>query len=268
MQKSFNQLVTKKATTCFFALALSFTALTGRAQNATAVMALIGPDPTLTAYTGPRFPGGPDSLRALLSRAVRPVNPALVGQLFLQLKLTSTGAVQKATLLVPPRGTPAAQLAKNPKVQALLGRLVQGLPAWQPGPGTPGQNQATLNTVTLPLPFGPADGSVALDYSDENPTFPATPDDRRFGVAGFVQKRVRYPVQDMRNRVEGIVYAYFEVSETGVVEQRRIVGSVSPTLDAEVLRALALLPNALTPPRQAGRPVRVGYVLPFNFKML
>jgi protein TonB len=267
MQKSFNQVVTKKATAYLFALALGFTSLTGQAQQATAVMALLGPDPTLTAYTGPRFPGGPDSLRALLSRAVRPANPALVGQLFLQLQLTSTGAVQKAALLVPPSGTPAAQLAKDPEVQALLGKLVQGLPAWQPGTDAPGRRPALLHTVTLPLTFGPADAGAALNYSDENPTFPATPDDRRFGVTGFVQKRVRYPAQDLRSNVQGTVYAYFEVSETGAVEQRRIVGTLSPTLDAEVLRALALLPNALTPPRQAGRPVRVSYVLPFNFKI-
>lgn len=80
--------------------------------------------------------------------------------------------------------------------------------------------------------------------------------------------QVRYPAEDIRQRRQGVVYAYLEVSETGAVEQRRSVGSVSPTLDAEVLRVLATLPNALTPPRLHGQPGRAGYVLPFTFKVL
>lgn len=78
---------------------------------------------------------------------------------------------------------------------------------------------------------------------------------------------MRYPAKDLRNQVQGVVYAYFEVSETGAVEQRRIVGTVSPTFDAEVLRVLQTLPDARTPPRQAGYPVRVAYVLPLNFRI-
>lgn len=246
----------------------SLTLLGGAAQAQTSpAMALIGSDPAATAYTGPRFPGGPDSLQATLARLLRPASPVLAGQLFLHLELAPNGAVQQATLLMPPRGTPAATLARSKEAQTLVSQVAQRLPAWQPGTGTPGQPKASVNFMTLPLTFGPATPPLALVYSDENPTFPAV-GDRRFGVMGFLQRQVRYPAEDLRNRVQGTVYAYFEVSETGAIEQRRIVGSVSPTLDAEVLRALQRLPNALTPPRQAGQPVRVGYVVPMNFKTM
>ncbi|AMR27600.1 hypothetical protein A0257_11170 [Hymenobacter psoromatis] len=82
-------------------------------------MALVGSDPTLTAYTGPRYPGGPDSLQAVLARQLRPASPTLVGQVFLHLELDKTGGVQKADLLTPPRATPAAALAYTKEVQAL-----------------------------------------------------------------------------------------------------------------------------------------------------
>jgi protein TonB len=259
----------KQAATIFWALALSLTAFVSQAQKSpvTLTMALVGSDPTLTAYTGPRYPGGPDSLRAVLARQLRLGSPALVGQVFLHLEFDKAGTVQKGYLLTPPRATPAAALAYTKEVQALASQLGQRLVPWQPGPGAPDQYKATLNTVTLPLTFGPTPAAPALLYSDENPTFPAGRGDQHFGVTGFLQKQIRYPAEDLRNNVQGVVYAYFEVSETGAVEQRRIVGTVSPTLDAEVLRVLQLLPDARTPPRLAGRPVRVAYVLPLNFKI-
>jgi TonB family protein len=68
---------------------------------------------------------------------------------------------------------------------------------------------------------------------------------------------VRYPVEALRNQVQGNVYAYVEASETGTVEQQRIAGSGSPTLDAEALHVLQTLPNAVAPPRYQSRPVRV-----------
>ncbi len=259
----------QQAATVFWALVLSLTAVASQAQKSPAAftMALVGSDPALTAYTGPRYPGGPDSLQAVLARQLRPASPALVGQVLLHLELDKAGAVQKAYLLTPPRATPAAALAYNKEVQTLARQLSQQLGPWQPGPGAPDQYKATLNTLALPLTFGPAPAAPALLYSDENPTFPAGRGDQHSGVTGFLQKQIRYPVEDLRNQVQGIVYAYFEVSETGVVEQRRIVGTVSPTLDAEVLRVLQTLPDARTPPRLAGRPVRVAYVLPLNFRI-
>ncbi|QKG54459.1 energy transducer TonB [Hymenobacter sp. BRD67] len=232
-------------------------------------MALLGNDPTAIAYTGPRFPGGPDSLQALLTRVQRQAGPALTGEVFLRLELDNQGNTQKSYFLMPPAGSPAFALISMPAVQALAGQLVQQLPTWQLVTGAPGQNKSAPITVTLPLLFGQATLPTALNYSDENPTFPGQKVQRRLipNLGYYVQTQVRYPVDDLRHGRQGVVYAYFEVSETGALEQRRIVGSVSPTLDAEVLRVLNSLPNALTPPRQQGRPVRVGYVQPFTFRI-
>ena len=256
-------------------LVLSSAGLAARAQVAPPPnMALAGSDPAALAYCGPRYPGGPDSLAAAVRRGLRAASPALAGQLFLRLELDSSGRSRQAYFLPPPPGSPAIALYLNPEAQSLVQQLVQRLQPWQLPARPPGQPADALTGVTVPLNFGPVSSPVVRAYADENPAFsvvtlpvfarskgtvPAT-------LAEFFYRQVRYPFEDARRRRGGTVFAYFEVNEQGKVEQRRIVGTVSPTLDAEVLRVLQRLPSALTPPRYQGQATRVGYVLPVDFR--
>lgn len=225
-------------------------------------------------YDGPRYPGGPDSLRAAVARQLRAANPAWAGTVLLRLTLDDAGNVRKSSFLPPPPGTPAATLVRNADVRALAEQLVQRQPRWQPGPpvASSGPPAAWLTEPTLLLVFGGASaGAVPLAYSDEYPTFPAF-GGRDYGswqqnLRAFLQKQIRYPAEALRSQQQGTVYAYFEVSETGAVENRHVVGSVSAALDTEVERVLGDLPPARTPPRQQGQPVRVYYVLPLAFKI-
>ena len=82
-------------------------------------MALVGPYPAATAYTGPRYPGGPDSLRATVQRHLRAAGPALVGELFLHLELDSNGRSRQAYFLPPPAGSPAITLYLSPEAKRL-----------------------------------------------------------------------------------------------------------------------------------------------------
>jgi protein TonB len=240
-------------------------------------MALMGPDPAATEYRGPRYPGGPDSLRATVRRYLRAASPALVGELFLHLELDSTGRSRQAYFLPPPAGSPAIALYLSPEAQSLTRQLVQRLLPWEVPSQPRGQWYGAQGPgVTVTLPFGPEPAVSARAYSDENPTFSVVPlpvfASRKtvvpFNLIEFFYRQIHYPYEDLRRGRGGTVFAYFEVSETGKVEQRRIVGTVSPTLDAEVLRVLQRLPSALTPPRYQGRPTRVGYVLPMSFRSM
>ena len=241
------------------------------AQATGPTMSAGGEKPGDVAYTGPRFPGGPDSLRAVLARTLRRASPTLTGQLYLHLKLDETGVVSRAYFLTSAdRAT--AELARTPAAQRLADELLNKLSVWQlPEPRS--KAKTAVSSVTLPLWLGAGANAMPLPYSDEAPLFPVPavagiPSSRQvLNLSQFLMYQVRYPAEDLRNQRQGTVYAYFEVSETGAVEQRRIVGSVSPTLDAEVLRALQNLPDALTPPRQQGRPVRVAYLLPAKFSI-
>lgn len=242
-------------------------------------MALTGSDPAATTYRGPRYPGGPDSLRAAVRRHLRAASRTLVGELFLRLELDSTGRSRQAYFLPPPAGSPAIALYLSPEAQNLTQQLVQRLLPWQlpSQPQRQGQWYGSQGPgVTIALPFGPEPAAPARAYSDENPTFSVVPlptfASRKtvvpFNLIEFFYRQVQYPYEDLRRGRGGTVFAYFEVSETGKVEQRRIVGTVSPTLDAEVLRVLQRLPSALTPPRYQGRPTRVSYVLPMSFRSM
>lgn len=217
----------------------------------------------------PHFVGGPDSLRALLSRAQRQANPALRGQLFLKLSLNKQGTPERITYLTPTETADRA-LARNKEAQVVVTKLLSQLPPWQLDPANLDSKVAT--TVILPVTFGPVAGPSPLLYSDEKPIFPVSTDARAPRDSSpylvFVQRQFRYPAEDLRNRMQGTAYGYFEVSETGAVENRRVIGSLSPTTDAELLRVLQTLPNATTPPRQQGRPVRVAYVVPINLSIM
>lgn len=227
--------------------------------------------PAGPAYTGPRYPGGPDSLRAAVRRELRTASPAWIAPIFVRLELSDAGAPLKGTFLVPPPGTPAATLVRNREVQALTEQLVQRQPHWQPAAAAATPTAKRLAMPTLLLPFGLPPEAVPLPYSDELPTFPipgGQTGNTLSSVIAYVQRNVRYPAEDLRAGRQGTVYAYFEVSETGVIEHPQIVGSLSSSLDAEVLRLVKQLPAARTAPYQQGRPVRVYYVLPFDFRIM
>lgn len=224
--------------------------------------------PGLNPYTGPRFVGGPDSLRATLRRATALAGPALKGQLFVRLEFNQNSQPSRCTLL-PPADQAAAELARRKEVQALVQQLPAKLGQWQLGSGA--DRAQPGNAIVLPLDFGPQTTPAPLPYSDDNPAFISLADKNTASLQraiNFLQRQFRYPAEDLRNQVQGTVYGYVEVSETGAVEHRRVVGSLTPGIDAELLRVLDTLPSALTPPRQQGRPVRVAYVLPVSLKIL
>lgn len=230
-------------------------------------------DPTQAAYGGPRFPGGPDSLHAAVRRLLRPADPALRGELFLQLQLDSLGYSTQAFLLPPPAGSADIALYVNPQVQQLVRQLVRHLPPWQLAREAGGQLPAGA-FVTIPLRFGPAAADEPLVFSDVDPTFSVLPVQldrytRRTPrtVWDFISWQMDYPYEARMRGQQGTVYAYFEVNELGQVCQRRIVGTAQPMLDAEVLRVLRRLPNALSPPLYQGHAVCVSYVFPIRFSL-
>ena len=220
-------------------------------------------------YPRPRYPGGPNSLRAALQRLARVPGAPAAGELFIQLQLDEAGHLRDLMPLTAPRSPQAVRLTKA-QARALDAALAKW-PTWQLASPQP---EASPPTITLPVSFGPTASSTALPYADVPPVFSAS----SLGLnasqpAGglelvtFLQRQVRYPADDLRMQRQGDAYGYFEVSETGVIEQRRIVGSLSPTIDAEVLRVLQLLPDAQAPARSQGRPVRIFCLVPIRLRI-
>jgi protein TonB len=86
------------------------------------------------------------------------------------------------------------------------------------------------------------------------------------GIVAAIQKAVRYPGIDLRNGVEGRVHASFIVNPQGEITEIKIVRGLSPTLDAETIRAIGTLPR-LKPGKQNGQAVNVAFNVPITYKI-
>jgi TonB family protein len=256
------------------------TALTASAQS-----------PTPAAYIGPRFAAGPDSLRALLYRSVKQAGKAPAGRVALKVELTADGKPQSFTPIPPPESVKKGLVNAASRATEYLSTHAKE--AWLLGPANPdSQPSDKTPRVLMALDFNAtALATRPYQYADQNPVFagfadqlrarPNTYTDRILaspaklaelattskGLMSFVQMQVRYPVEALRNQTQGQVYAYFEVAESGAIEQAEILGTAGRALDAEVLRVIKELPAATTPAMLQGRPVRVSYVVPITFKI-
>lgn len=243
--------------------------------------------PFVAAYTGPCYPGGPDSLRALVDRSTHLTTPAPTGRMLVQFELKSDGHPCNFTMVRPPE--PLNKLLVN-ATAAALDYLEARMPAWQPAPPDADSPKKSAK-ISLPLDFISPPATRPYDYADQNPVFETLVDLLRTrhasyfeniladpaklaafksspqGLSTAIQMQVKYPPEALRGGQQGTVYAYFEVSENGSIEHPEILGTAGRSLDAEVLKVLKQLAAATTPAQFQGRPVRVSYTLPVNFKI-
>jgi protein TonB len=264
----------------FLLTGLAFAPVIGRAQSATAMV----------AYTGPRYPGGPDSLRALVARSTRQAAAAPAGRMLVQFELRPDGRPYNfGTVRLPEANKPLAKAATTATQY-----LAAHMQPWQPASKEEKTPSEPEPKMSLLLDFGTPPTSQPYSYPDQNPVFgtvvqylraqyarttgkPLTEADMQDsfafgasakGLAQYIQSQVRYPAQALRNGESGKVYAYFEVAANGTVEQASILGSAGTNLDAEVLRVVKSLPTATTPAVLNGKPARIYYILPVTFKMI
>lgn len=245
---------------------------------------------TAPAYNGPRYPGGPDSLRALVYRSTRLANPAPTGKVLVLVELDADGRPVNFKLVMPPAPTNIPLLeSAGTAVTYLQERML----TWQPATPEPkAKYTAEPPQTALVLDFS----SSALDtrpysYAEQLPQFPALakllgPQQLQYvdppltdpvkqaafissakGLGLYTQMQVRYPPEALRYQQEGRVHVSFEVAETGTIEHVEILGSAGRALDAEVLRVVQRLPAAGSPALLQGRPVRLHYALPITFKI-
>lgn len=84
----------------------------------------------------------------------------------------------------------------------------------------------------------------------------------------FISSKLKYPKDARRNGIEGKVIISFVVERDGSVEPEsiKIEQSVYPSLDAEAIRVVKLMPN-WTPANQKGRNVRAKTGFPIIFAL-
>jgi len=151
----------------------------------------------------------------------------------------------------PPSSPPEEKIKPTDKVVKVID---------VPLKGKPGDNVVRVTDVSkIKLSDNP---NAVYSAVEDNPEFP----DGEAGFGKFLEKNIRYPDGDKKNKMEGKVYATFVVEKDGSLTDLRILRAPSPTLGDEVLRVMKLSPK-WKPGTQNGQLVRVQYTVPVNFAL-
>ena len=106
------------------------------------------------------------------------------------------------------------------------------------------------------------DPNKILDVSEQMPSFPGGSN----ALLNYLSNNIHYPVVAEENGIQGKVIVTFVVERDGTITNVKIAKSVDPSLDKEAIRLIEIMPrwNAGT---QDGKPVRVKYTVPVQFKL-
>ena len=156
------------------------------------------------------------------------------------------------------------------------------LPPVTPTAGPTAEDGASASgPVAPPVPPAPTvappapEGDDIVDFAERMPMFPGCEgvedyDERRACAEGAMLKylygTVRYPTIAREYGVEGKAILQFTVEKDGAISDVTVVRSPKAGIDAEARRVVEGFPK-WTPGRQGGRPVRVRFTLPIDFRL-
>ena len=85
-------------------------------------------------------------------------------------------------------------------------------------------------------------------------------------LLSLIQQNIKYPEEAKEQEIQGRVIVQFTIEKDGSVSDVKVVKSVHPLVDEQVVRAISAMP-AWKPGMHEGKPVRVSYSLPFRFRL-
>lgn len=85
-------------------------------------------------------------------------------------------------------------------------------------------------------------------------------------LAEYLQKNIKYPQMARESGIQGRVFVNFVVEPDGHVSNVKVLRSLGGGCDEEAMRVVKAMPK-WKPGKQRGKPVRVSYILPVNFKL-
>jgi protein TonB len=111
---------------------------------------------------------------------------------------------------------------------------------------------------------------IQLDESSDNvfqvveeaPEFPGGTQ----ALLDYLRKNIKYPEECRKKNIQGRVMVSFIINKDGTIVEPEVVKGVDPLLDKEALRVISKMPQ-WKPGVQRGKPVRVKYTVPVNFRL-
>lgn len=95
---------------------------------------------------------------------------------------------------------------------------------------------------------------------DKFPEFPGGTD----AVRRYIELTVNYPLQAIKQKLNGVVIVSFDVNRQGAVDNIKVERGVHPMLDKEAIKAVESMPR-WKPGVRHGKPVIVKFVIPVRF---
>ena len=103
---------------------------------------------------------------------------------------------------------------------------------------------------------------TVYQIAEEMPVFPGGEQ----AMMKFVAENINYPQEAKDKEIAGRVFVSFVVEKDGSVDEVKVMRGIGGGCDEEVVRVVKAMPK-WKPGKQAGKPVRVNYMMPFNFKL-
>jgi TonB family protein len=125
-------------------------------------------------------------------------------------------------------------------------------------------NQNGMLVITeqqMPLPPATQRSGI-MEIQQQMPEFPGGKEAKM----KFLSENIRYPVIAQENGIQGRIVAQFDVQSTGKISDVKIVNSVDPTLDREVIRIIERMPD-WTPGEHNGNKVNVRQTFSVLFRL-
>ena len=97
---------------------------------------------------------------------------------------------------------------------------------------------------------------------DKRATFPGGAKE----AYAFIKENLKYPEDAANYGIQGRVIVNFVVDKDGSISDIKVVRGVHPSLDAEAVRVVKLMPK-WKPAENRGKPVRTKYMLPVFFRI-
>ena len=209
----------------------------------------------------PQFPGGVSALMEYLRNNIQYPREALKrgiqGRVVAQFVVKKDGSIGDVKIL---RGV-------NPDFDKEIIRLCKSLPQFTPG-RMHGQAVNVWYTIP-PISFKLSQADSMANYLDsektdtvmeEMPQFPGGD----FALMKYLVNNIQYPKKAMECGIHGRVVAQFEVKKDGSIGDVKIVNSINPALDKEVIRLCKSLPKFI-PGKINGQAVNTWYTIPITF---
>ena len=241
----------------------------------------------------PEYPGGVEAMMKYIAENVKYPEEAkdkdIAGRVFLAFVVEKDGSVSNVKVLRGIGGGCDEEAA----------RVISSLPKWKPGKQkgefvrvsyqipimfklgqTNDEYKTTVKTViagdgdysykasTATVPDNPAKASMKPDKDgvyqivEEMPEFPNGIE----GLMDYVAQNVKYPESAKENNLQGRVIVKFVIEKDGTVSNVEVGRGWGNELDDEAVRVVKAMPK-WKPGKQDGKPVRVSFMLPINFKL-